>query len=149
MFKIFNETEHEIKNMKIINKYTKYVVGKLNIKKCDFNIIFVDDDKIYEINKEYRKISKKTDVITFALEDNDTIKSKKRVLGDVYISLDTAIRQAKEYEHSEIREICFLITHGILHLLGYDHIDKKDEEEMFKLQKELLENYGIQREKKF
>lgn len=149
MFKIFNETEHEIKNMKIINKYTKYVVGKLNIKKCDFNIIFVDDDKIYEINKEYRKISKKTDVITFALEDNDTIKSKKRVLGDVYISLDTAIRQAKEYQHSEIREICFLITHGILHLLGYDHIDKKDEEEMFKLQKELLENYGIQREKKF
>ena len=69
-----------------------------------------------------------------------------RVLGDIYISYDKVISQAKEYNHSIKREICFLAVHGLLHLLGYDHMKKEDEIKMFSLQKELLEDYGIKKE---
>ena len=80
------------------------------------------------------------------MEDNMDIKYENfRLLGDIYISIDKCYEQAKEYEHSTVREICFLTTHGILHLLGYDHIEEKDEQEMFKLQEELLDGYNIKR----
>ena len=69
-----------------------------------------------------------------------------RLLGDIYISHDRVISQAKEYEHSELREICFLATHGILHLLGYDHMEPDDEKVMFGLQNELLDGYNIKRD---
>ena len=69
-----------------------------------------------------------------------------RLLGDIYISIDRVYSQAKEYGHSNLREICFLATHGILHLLGYDHMDPDDEKEMFKLQEELLDSYNIRRD---
>ena len=68
-----------------------------------------------------------------------------RELGDIIINLDRVISQAKEYGHSEKREICFLFTHGLLHLLGYDHMDKDDEKEMFALQEKILTNLGINR----
>ena len=68
-----------------------------------------------------------------------------RLLGDIYISIDKCYSQAKEYGHSRVREICFLATHGVLHLLGYDHMEKEEEEEMFKLQDELLDGFDIKR----
>ena len=68
-----------------------------------------------------------------------------RLLGDIYISIDKCYEQALEYGHSKVREICFLATHGILHLLGYDHMEKEDEEKMFKLQEELLLGFDIKR----
>ena len=68
-----------------------------------------------------------------------------RLLGDIYISIDKCYEQAKEYEHSRVREICFLATHGILHLLGYDHMEEEEEKEMFGLQEELLDGYDIKR----
>ena len=68
------------------------------------------------------------------------------MLGDVYISYDKVIKQAKDYGHSNTRELCFLAIHGLLHLLGYDHMNDKDEKKMFDLQKELLDNYGIKKE---
>ena len=69
-----------------------------------------------------------------------------RLLGDIYISIDKAKSQALEYGHSLLREICFLATHGILHLLGYDHMEPDDEKEMFALQNELLDEYNIKRD---
>ena len=93
---------------------------------------------------EYRGVDRITDVISFALEDNNKIKEQEiRILGDIYIAIDVAYEQAKNYGHSKIREICFLATHGILHLLGYDHMDEEEEKIMFKRQKELLESYDI------
>ena len=74
------------------------------------------------------------------------IKFEMRNLGDIYISLDKAKSQAKEYNHSLKRELCFLLTHGFLHLLGYDHMNKDDEEIMFNLQEEILNSYGVRRE---
>ena len=68
-----------------------------------------------------------------------------RLLGDIYISIDKCYSQAMEYGHSRERELCFLATHGILHLLGYDHMNASDEEKMFTLQEELLDGYNIKR----
>ena len=111
-----------------------------------YNIIIIDNEKIREINREYRNIDTETDVISFALEDTDNIKiDDYRVLGDIYISIDKCYSQAMEYGHSRERELCFLATHGILHLLGYDHMNVSDEEKMFTLQEELLDGYNIKR----
>ena len=146
MFEIFNETNENIKELSTLNDYVKYVVKKQSLEKCEFNIIIVDNDKIHEINKEYRGIDRETDVISFAMEDEMDVEYKDfRLLGDIYISLDKVKSQAKEYGHSELREICFLATHGILHLLGYDHMTEADENKMFSLQNELLDGYNIKR----
>ena len=146
MFEIIKDIERDIEEINILNDYVKYLVKKLELQKCEFNIIIVDNKKIHEINKEYRNVDRETDVISFAMEDNMDIKYEDfRLLGDIYISIDKCYAQAEEYGHSRVREICFLATHGILHLLGYDHMEESDEKEMFKLQEELLNSYDIKR----
>ena len=146
MFEIFNELDREIDELGILNDYVKYVCKKLELDKCEFNIIIVDNDRIHEINREYRDVDRETDVISFAMEDNMDIEYENfRLLGDIYISIDKCYSQAEEYGHSRVREICFLATHGILHLLGYDHMNEEDEEKMFSLQNELLDGYDIKR----
>lgn len=146
MFEIVNETNSEIGELEILNDYVKYLVKKLELENCEFNIIIVDNDRIHEINREYRNVDRETDVISFALEDNmDVEYTEFRLLGDIYISIDKVKSQALEYGHSDLREICFLTTHGILHLLGYDHMNEDDEMEMFKLQDELLLGFNIKR----
>ncbi len=146
MFEIINDTGKEIPELNFLNEYIKYVVKKMKLTKCEFNIIIIDNKKIHEINKEYRHIDRETDVISFALEDNPDITYPNfRLLGDIYISIEKCYSQAIEYEHSNVRELCFLATHGILHLLGYDHMEKEDEIKMFSLQNKLLEDYNIKR----
>ena len=142
-----NETKEKIIELSEIKKLVKYAVKYMKLDNVEFGIIFVNNKRIREINKEYRNIDRETDVITFALEDNKQIDVPGlRVLGDVYISYDRVISQAKDYGHSTKREICFLGVHGLLHLLGYDHMTKEDEIKMFGLQKELLDSYGIKKE---
>lgn len=134
-------------NLVALKDFIIYCLDRLSLKKVLFNVIIINNDSIHKINKEYRGIDRPTDVITFALEDNKQINMPEvRVLGDIYISYDKVISQAKEYNHSIKREICFLAVHGLLHLLGYDHMKKEDEIKMFSLQKELLEDYGIKKE---
>ncbi len=140
-FNIYNETDYNLKKeMKLMGKILKYAIKYEGLKNIYFNCIIVNNDYIHNINKEYRKIDRETDVITFALEDYDKCKYfNKRILGDVYISIEKALEQAKEYNHSNNRELCFLAVHGFLHLLGYDHQNKKDEEIMFKKQELILD----------
>lgn len=146
MFEVINDTEREVVELDKLREYITYVVGELKLEKCEFNIIIIDNEKIHEINKEYRGIDRETDVISFALEDNMDIEyTDFRLLGDIYISIDRCYQQALEYGHSREREICFLATHGILHLLGYDHMTPEDEKEMFDLQNKLLDGYNIKR----
>lgn len=146
MFEIINETNEEIKEIDTINELLNFVIKKENLENCLFNIIIVDNDYIHKLNKEYRGIDRPTDVISFALEDEiDNVKLDFRVLGDIYISLDKTYEQAKLYNHSFLRELSFLTIHGLLHLLGYDHIQKEDEKVMFKKQDELLNEFGIVR----
>ena len=130
--------------MELIKGGYKYVVKKEKLENCVFNIIFVSNEKIHEINFNYRGVDKVTDVISFALEDaNDVKEPGMRILGDIYIAINVAYNQAEIYGHSNIREICFLATHGILHLLGYDHMEEEEEKIMFTKQKELLESNEI------
>ena len=114
----------------------------------EVSCVLVDDERIHEINREYRHIDRSTDVISFAMEDNDQfyVEGMPRTLGDIFISVDHAKKQAEEYGHSLRREMCFLFTHGILHLLGYDHMTDEQEKEMFGLQDQVLGALSIERE---
>ena len=145
-FEIINNTEENLEEINNLNEFIDFALKYLKLKKVIFNIIFVDDTYIHNLNKEYRGIDRPTDVISFALEDDKSfIKTDFKVLGDIYISLDTAKKQAEEYQHSLKREISFLAIHGLLHLLGYDHMKKEDEEKMFALQELILNEAGIKR----
>ena len=144
---IFNQTEEEVKELETVEKVLYSALEKEHMENTSFNLIIVDNNYIHELNKNYRHIDRETDVITFALEDEDTviIPDDERILGDVYISLDKAMAQADEYGHSFLREICFLAVHGFYHLLGYDHMTEYDEKVMFAKQEEVLNSYGITR----
>ena len=146
MFEIFNEYGKDVLELEVLDNYVKYVVKKLELDKCEFNIILVDNKRIHEINKEYRNVDRETDVISFAMEDEMDVNYEDfRLLGDIYISVDKCYLQALDYGHSRVREICFLATHGILHLLGYDHMNPDDEKVMFSLQDKILEASNIRR----
>lgn len=145
---IFNETGEEIKDLDILKPLLEYArtVENLEDTELEFSVIIVDNKRIHEINREYRGIDRPTDVISFALEDNEEIEfDHYRVLGDIYISIDKVREQAKEYGHSEKRELAFLTVHGFLHLLGYDHMNEDDEKIMFGKQEEILNGFGIKR----
>ncbi len=146
---IFNETEKEIAELETVRKVLEYAVKKEKLKNVEFNIIIVDNNYIHNLNKTYRNIDRETDVITFALDDEDKVISAvdTDILGDIYISVDKAIEQAKMYNHSFLREICFLAVHGFYHLLGYDHTNKEEEKVMFTKQEEVLNECQIKREK--
>ena len=143
---IFNETKDNLDEyIDTIKKVLVHGLDKLKVGDVTFNIIFVNNDYIHKLNKEYRNIDRVTDVITFALEDDKTFNPEERILGDIYISIDKAKSQSVEYGHSLERELCFLSVHGMLHLLGYDHMEKEEERVMFNLQEEILDEMGIKR----
>ncbi len=145
---VFNNTNEEIPELETVEKVLYSAMDKEKLTDTNFNLIIVDNDYIHELNKNYRGIDRETDVITFALEDEDTliVGDDERILGDIYISIDRARSQAVDYGHSFLRELSFLAVHGFYHLLGYDHQTKEEEEVMFKKQEEVLESYGIRRE---
>lgn len=116
---------------------------------AELSVTFVDKTEIQEINKMYRDKDKVTDVISFALEEDEPEiigLDMPRVLGDIIICTDVAQEQADSYGHSFERELGFLALHGFLHLLGYDHIDEQDEKEMFGRQDQILNVYGLTRD---
>lgn len=138
------EEDYEQVYMEIIEEAKK----QLQITEdLELSCILVNDEKIHQINKEYRNIDRSTDVISFALEDNEQfyVAGQPRSIGDIFISIDHAKSQAKEYEHSIKREMCFLFTHGLLHLLGFDHMEKEEEETMIAMQKNILDQLEIGR----
>ncbi len=119
----------------------------------EVSVTFVHDEEIQEINATYRDKDAPTDVISFALEEEgegeiafERPEGMPIMLGDIIVSVDTLQRQAEEYNHSFERELGFLIIHGFLHLLGYDHMTKEEEKEMFGRQNEILEAFGLKRE---
>jgi len=145
---IFKEVEEEIKELETVEKVLQKALEKEKLENTSFNLIIVDNNYIHELNKKYRNIDRPTDVITFALEDENSIvlPGEDRILGDIYISIDKAREQSKEYQHSLLRELSFLAVHGFYHLLGYDHQTPEEEKVMFTRQEEVLEAYGIRRE---
>lgn len=153
---------NNIKNLCLRNKIKKMFCDALEIKQQNCNQIkdknfevslrFSSEEEIKDINKQYRGVDKKTDVLSFPIIDfnNDEdleseLSQNELMLGDIIICKQVAKSQAKEYQHSLKREICFLALHGFLHLLGYDHIEKKDEIEMQAIAKLILEKNNINR----
>ena len=146
---IFNNlTEEKVEEENLINDVLEFAMKKEQLENTSFSVIFVDNKYIHNLNKTYRNIDRPTDVITFALEDDESIinGSDNRMLGDIYISLDRAHEQAEEYGHSFKRELSFLAVHGFYHLLGYDHQTEEEEKIMFGKQEEILEEFNIKRE---
>ncbi len=139
-----------------VKRWVSLIFKKMGCIKSEISILFVDDDEIQVLNRDYRGKDKPTDVLSFSQEEEVCSKeyavSSKRssaycllptaylhLLGDVVISLETAKRQAKERGHPFIREVLILLTHGILHLLGYDHEgDRKKGVEMRRKEKEII-----------
>ena len=135
---LYNNLEEEIKfdYEEIINTFEKGLEEEKEV-----SLILVSLEEIHRMNKEYRGLDRPTDVISF----EETDEEDENYLGDIFICIDKVYEQAKSYEHSNEREFAFLLLHGILHLSGYDHIEKEDEIIMFKKQDELLEKLGFRR----
>lgn len=141
----------------IIEDINKIINKALEIEgiKGDFEVSlsFVDDDEIKEINSKFRHKPQKTDVLSFPMLDEFEIialregkYSGENMLGDIIISVPTAIEQAGDFNHSLRREICFLACHSILHLLGYDHMHESETQVMQAKERFILETLGITRE---
>ena len=150
---ILDETEQVTEQQQeLVTKLLEFAAIQEKVTEgSEVSITFVDNERIHEINKEYRQKDAPTDVISFAMEEMGEgeieIKGSDEpaVLGDIIISIDRMREQADEYGHSNERELGFLAIHGFLHLLGYDHMNEEDEKVMFSRQKELLEQYGLTR----
>ena len=142
-----NFTNETKENVTLYKKLIRNIF-KFDKSKDIMNIIFVSDEEIQKINKEYRNIDRVTDVISFALNDEKDFLIKTDEIGDIFIDIDQAKRQAIDYGHSLDRELGFLSVHGYLHLHGFDHQTKEDEETMFKKQEEILASANLRRDVK-
>ncbi|SEM29722.1 probable rRNA maturation factor [Mesobacillus persicus] len=150
---IFDEVkEFSEEHLKELENLLNFAASKEMVEPgSEVSVTFVTDERIHEINREYRDKDRPTDVISFALEETGEGEMEiigadiPRVLGDIIISTAKAREQADEYNHSFMREIGFLLVHGFLHLLGYDHETEEDEKIMFSRQREILDEYGLTR----
>ncbi len=134
---IINQLEEHVSE-DVIQKVLSVASKQLNLSDYSINIILVNNDIIQNLNQSYREKNAPTDVLTFP---DGTLRN----LGDIFISIDKVHEQSKEYGHSFERELAFLTIHGLLHTLGYDHLTKDEETEMFALQEEILINANILR----
>ena len=156
---IENEYDREIDvdYTDIINKVVCQAVDFIKCPyECEVNVTIVDNNTIHEINREQRKIDRPTDVLSFPMlefdedgisDDEYDMDGELVMLGDIVISMERAREQANEFGHSFLREVAFLTAHSMLHLLGYDHVDDKEGEEiMCEKQERVLTSLGITRD---
>jgi len=115
----------------------------------EVSVVLSDDEYIHQLNRQYRGKDCPTDVLSFALNEGEEPeiidKPEEILLGDIIISLETATRQAEEYGHSLERELAYLTVHGILHLLGYDHMTEEEKKKMRQEEEYVLSFLGINR----
>ena len=125
------------------------IVGEIyGVENAEVSITLTDDAHVHALNKKFRGVDRATDVLSFAFRESDepeVIGADFEILGDVIISLERAKFQAEEFGHSFLREVIFLEVHGLLHLLGYDHIDDDERQEMEAEQKFIMAKLGINR----
>ncbi|MEK4222972.1 rRNA maturation RNase YbeY [Bacillus sp. FSL W8-0223] len=153
MIDLIDETnELKQEDLELVEQLLQFASEKEGIQEeSEVSVTFVDNQRIQEINRDYRHKDQPTDVISFALEETDEEEVEiigedmPRVLGDIIISVPKAREQAHDYGHSFQRELGFLAVHGFLHLLGYDHMTEEEEKIMFSRQREILNEYGLKR----
>ncbi|UQB00079.1 rRNA maturation RNase YbeY [Pediococcus pentosaceus] len=151
----FDHTKEEnSKNLELITDILEFAGNYLHLdEETEISVTLMHNDEIHQINKEYRNVDRPTDVISFAINDadEDIIMDPEMAeeipanIGDLMISVDKVAEQAEFLGHSYERELGFLCVHGFLHLNGYDHMEKEDQEKMFPLQKEIMNAYGLNR----
>ncbi|MHC9532719.1 rRNA maturation RNase YbeY [Dellaglioa sp. BT-FLS60] len=157
---IFDHTEAEPeKNITLIKEILDFAGKKIDLPDdTEMSVTLMNNEEIHKINRDYRNVDRPTDVISFAIEedgddmpiifpddeDMDMPEIAKNI-GDIMISTEKVAEQAIDYGHSYERELGFLTVHGFLHLNGYDHMEPEDEKEMFGLQTEILDAYGLKR----
>ena len=157
MIEVYYEEIEKIDEESLIRNVVETVLKEEGVKKeVEVYITLTHNDNIRKINAEHRNIDKPTDVLSFPMFEREEIPMLKKessseegqvetMLGDIIVSVEKVREQADEYGHSFKRELAYLVTHGMLHLLGYDHINKTDEDEMFGLQKKILNDLKIVR----
>ena len=156
---IYDDTKNvPEEKIKLIEDILNFAGSYLKLpENTEMSVTLMDNEHIHEINKKYRGVDKPTDVISFAIEEDDPDEVPiilpedeefdiPKNIGDIMVSMDKVKEQAEYLGHSEDRELGFLVVHGFLHLNGYDHMKEEDEKEMFGLQKEILDAYGLKRD---
>ncbi|NCO23547.1 MAG: rRNA maturation RNase YbeY [Candidatus Infernicultor aquiphilus] len=130
-----------------IREIIKNIIQYLKVdEKTEISILFTDDKFIKSLNKKYRGINKSTDVLTFNLEEGDLIfpeVDKNKLLGDIVVSVETAQRQANNLNHNLEKELAILLIHGLLHLIGYDHEEDRDNKIMQVKENEILDTFDL------
>lgn len=141
------------RTIELVEKVLQFAADQQAVKNgSEVSVTFVTNNAIQEINRTYRDKDVPTDVISFAMEEmgEGEIEIKNAdiptLLGDIIISVERASEQAASYGHTFERELCFLAVHGFLHVLGYDHGTREEEQEMFGLQETILQAFGLKRE---
>ncbi|KIC04419.1 metalloprotease [Ligilactobacillus ruminis DPC 6832] len=155
---IYDDTKNvPEEKIKMIEDILNFAGSYLKLpENTEMSVTLMDNEHIHEINKKYRGVDKPTDVISFAIEEDDPDEVPiilpededfdiPKNIGDIMVSMDKVKEQAEYLGHSEDRELGFLVVHGFLHLNGYDHMKEEDEKEMFGLQREILDSYGLTR----
>ncbi|KLA46126.1 rRNA maturation RNase YbeY [Ligilactobacillus ruminis] len=155
---IYDDTKNvPEEKIKLIEDILNFAGSYLKLpENTEMSVTLMDNEHIHEINKKYRGVDKPTDVISFAIEEDDPDEVPiilpedeefdiPKNIGDIMVSMDKVKEQAEYLGHSEDRELGFLVVHGFLHLNGYDHMKEEDEREMFGLQREILDSYGLTR----
>lgn len=144
------EGYNEFIDLETVEDYIKTVIEDEYESERDIymSLLLTNNENIQVVNRDYRGKDQPTDVISFAYLDNedDFQFGPYLTLGDIVISLERIKEQAKDYNHSFKREFYYVLTHGILHLLGYDHIEDEDKEVMRKKEEEILEMHGYRRD---
>lgn len=129
-------------------------MGEVGLGEFEVSVLITDDDGIHELNRDYRGIDRKTDVLSFPMLEyeseekpkDEIFEDEENILGDIVISLETAVSQAEEYGHSVLREVCFLTVHSMLHLFGYDHEEDADRQKMREREEYFLNKLGLVRD---
>ena len=149
---ILDDRQDKIKvSEDLLEKIHDIIVETLHYEGYDDNyevsLSFVDNEEIHELNKEFRGVDRATDVLSFPLLiDEFDVEIEEESLGDIVISLERALEQSEEYNHSFEREVCFLVCHSMFHLLGYDHDTEENTKDMRKREEDVLNKLNITRE---
>ncbi|HJE87203.1 rRNA maturation RNase YbeY [Levilactobacillus brevis] len=158
---IYDKTKDGVpaKHVDMIKDVLEYAGKYLELaENTEMSVTLMNNEDIHQINKQYRGVDRATDVISFAIEDDETADDDFPLvmdeemaaeipenIGDIFVSMDKVEEQAEYLGHSYERELGFLVVHGFLHLNGYDHMKPEDEKVMFKLQADILDAYGLKR----
>lgn len=155
----YKNTSKMPREEKLVKKIVENVLKEENINVLyEVYILFTNNDRIQEINREHRQIDKPTDVLSFPMYDKEEIDGYRKIdkeenskevhpiiLGDIIISVEKVAEQANEYGHTYDRELAYLVVHGMLHILGYDHINANDKKKMRQKEEEILQKLNILR----